>query len=152
MDDEGMVHALEEIKRLIRPSGCLIDIHPVREAPIVEVRARTRILFSETSPGYGYDDDLRHAEDALATALERRLFVLDGSHEFEFMTTASSVEELRDFFAVQSAYEEDSVDDDVQKLVDALYVRVDDVMRGTEEDALVFHRERARVSRLDPVD
>lgn len=146
-----MVHALEEIKRLIRPNGCLIDIHPVREAPIVEVRAWTRVLFSETSPGYDYDDDLRHAEDALATALERRLFVLDRSHEFEFMTTASSVEELRDFFAVHSAYEEDPLDAAVQELVDALYVRVDDVMRRSREDARVVHRERARVSRLDPV-
>jgi SAM-dependent methyltransferase len=151
MDHEGMVHVLEDIKRLIRPNGCLIDIHPVREAPIVDVRARSRILFSATSPGFDYDDDLRHAEDALATALERQLFVLDGSHEFEFLTTASSVEELRDFFAVQSAYEEDPVEDDVQELVDALYARVEDVMRRTGEEARVVHRERARASRLRPV-
>jgi hypothetical protein len=32
MEYGGMVHALEEIHRLLKPSGRLIDIHPVAEA------------------------------------------------------------------------------------------------------------------------
>src|SRR6266496_2338173 len=110
MKHESMVHALEEIKRLLRRDACLIDIHPVREAPIIEVRTTDEVLFAEPSASYDYDDDLQHTEDALVSAVERALFVLDGSHEFEFVTIASSVVELHDFFAVSGAYEEDPLD------------------------------------------
>ena len=146
-----MVHALEEIRRLLRAGGCLIDIHPVRDAPIVEVRTSDGVTFSEPSAAYDYDDDLIHAERALTTAVRRGLFALDGSHEFEFHTSARSVRELRDFFAVYSAYEEDRADDQVEAGVDAFYGRVDDVMRSSGLGARVVHRERALMSRLSPI-
>jgi SAM-dependent methyltransferase len=151
MEHEGMVHALEEIRRLVRADGCLVDIHPVRDAPVVDVRAADDVVFSEPSTDYDYDDDLKHAERALTTAVQRGLFALDGSHEFEFRTIAGSVGELRDFFATYSAYEEDPVDDDVQARADEFYGRVDDVMRSSGRDARVVYRERARMSRLNPI-
>jgi hypothetical protein len=153
MEHEGMVHALEEIRRLVRADGCLIDIHPVRDAPVVDVRMADAVVFSEASPGYDDDDeeDLRHTERALTDAVHRGLFALDGSHEFEFRTIARSVRELRDFFATYSAYEEDPVDDDVQARIDEFYGRVEGVMRSSGHDARVVHRERARMSRLNPV-
>jgi len=151
MKHEGMVHALEEIKRILRREACLIDIHPVREAPIIEVRTTDEVLFAEPSASYDYDDDLQHAEDALVSAVERALFVLDGSHEFEFVTIASSVVELRDFFAVSGAYEEDPLDETTEARVQELYARVDEVMRAAGEKARVARRERARVARLNPV-
>lgn len=146
-----MVHALEEIRRLLRAGGCLIDIHPVRDAPIVDVRTSDGVMFSEPSAGYDYDDDLFHAERALTTAVRRGLFAVDGSHEFEFHTSARSVRELRDFFAVYSAYEEDPVNDEVEARVDAFYERVDAVMRSSGRGARVVHRERALMSRLSPI-
>jgi SAM-dependent methyltransferase len=151
MERGGMVHALEEIRRLLRAGGCLIDIHPVRDAPIVEVRTSDGVTFSEPSAAYDYDDDLIHAERALTTAVRRGLFALDGSHEFEFHTSARSVRELRDFFAVYSAYEEDPPDDEFEAGVDAFYGRVDDVMRSSDLGARVVHRERALMSRLNPI-
>jgi hypothetical protein len=77
MKHEGMVHALEEIKGFLRPGASLIDMHPVREAPIIEVRMGDEAFFAEPSASYDYDDDLRHADDALTWALDRDLFVLD---------------------------------------------------------------------------
>jgi hypothetical protein len=151
MEHEGMVHALEEIKRLLRSDGRLIDIHPVREAPIIEVRTPDRVPFAEPSTGYDYDDDVRDAEDALASAIERAMFVLERSHEFEFVTIASSVVELRDYFAMSNAYENGAVDETAEARIEELYARVEDVMRTYGDDARVVHRERARVSRLDPV-
>ncbi|HYU92264.1 MAG TPA: hypothetical protein VEN95_02105 [Actinomycetota bacterium] len=150
MKHESMVHALEEIKRLLRRDACLIDIHPVREAPVIEVRTADEVLFAEPSASYDYDDDLKHAEDALVSAVERALFVFDGSHEFEFLTIAPSVVELRDFFAVSGAYE-DPPDEATEARVQELYARVDEVMRAAGENARVAHRERARVARLNPV-
>ena len=79
MKYEGMVHALEDIQRLLRPDGCLIDIHPVLEAPLIEVYQGVRVLFVEPYPGYDYEEDLRQAEDALAQIVQRRLFVVERS-------------------------------------------------------------------------
>jgi hypothetical protein len=151
MEHEGMVHALEEIKRLLRRDACLIDILPARQAPLIEVRTADTVLFAAPSAGYDEDDDLQHAEDALAWAIERALFALDRGHEFEFITIASSVAELRDFFAVSSAYEADRLDEATEARVGEMYGRVEEVMRTSGESARVVHRERARMSRLNPL-
>ena len=45
-----MVHALEEIQRLLRPGGSLIDIHPFPEVPLIEVYQGGRVLFAEPQP------------------------------------------------------------------------------------------------------
>jgi hypothetical protein len=42
-----MVHALEEIHRLLRPNGTLIDIRPYAEPTIVEVISGDQTLFAE---------------------------------------------------------------------------------------------------------
>jgi hypothetical protein len=65
MEHEGMVHALEEIHRLLRRAGTLIEIHPALEVPFVEVRSNREPSFREDDPGYDYEDDLRSAEEAV---------------------------------------------------------------------------------------
>jgi hypothetical protein len=146
-----MVHALEEIKRLLRPDASLIDIHPLREAPIIQVHSAGGVVFAEPSSGYDYDDDLRHADDALTLAVDRDVFVLDGSHDFGFVTYASSVVELRDFLAVAGAYDEGPRDQATQVKLDELYAWVEAVMTSSGEKAKVSHRERARMTQLIPV-
>ena len=66
-----MVHALEQIHRLLRPAGTLIEIHPAREAPFVEVWSNGELSFREDDPGFDYEDDLRSAEEAVATVVDR---------------------------------------------------------------------------------
>lgn len=145
-----MVHALEEVRRLLRRDASLIDIHPVREAPVVEVHTAGGVVFAERSASFDYDDDLRHAEDALSRAIEGAIFLLDRSQEFEFVTYASSIVELRDFFAVAGAYDEAPRDEATEARIHEVYARVEDVMRTSGENARVAHRERARMTRLDP--
>jgi len=92
-----MVHALEEIHRLLKPAGTLIEIHPSVDAPpFVEVRSDGQLSFSEANPVFDYEDDLRHADAAMATVLDRGAFVLDDRRTFELRTYAASVKELRD--------------------------------------------------------
>jgi len=151
MEHEGMVHALEGIERLLRPGGCLIDIHPVLEAPLVEVFEGGEVAFAESSPSYDYEEDLRQAEDALARIVERGLFVTDRGREFDFLTYGSSVAELRDFMAKAGAYDESPEDDAVVARKAELYARVDEVMRGSGDRVEVAFREKARMTRLTPV-
>jgi hypothetical protein len=150
MAPEGMVHALEQIKRLIRSDGVLLDIHPARVTPTIEVHAAGRIVLAEDSPDFDYDDDLRSADDAVAWAIQHRVFALDRGHEFEFVTYASTIAELRDFFAVAGAYDQRERDDATQRLVDELDARIDAAMRGAGDGAEVAYRERARMARLLP--
>ena len=145
-----MVHALEEIRRLLCSDGTLIDIHPVREEPRIEVEARDGIRFSETYPGYDYDEDLRQAEDALDQVVARGLFVSERSCEFDSRTYASSCAELRDHLAEAGAYSEGPKDDVVLARRSELYARAEEVMKAVGEPAEVVCHERARMTRLTP--
>ena len=101
-----MVHALEQIHRLLAPAGTLIEIHPSVDAPpFVEVRSKGRPYFSENDPVFDCEEDLRCAEEAMASVLDRGVFVLEGRRGFELRTHARSVEELRDYWAVADAYD-----------------------------------------------
>ena len=100
-----MVHALEEIHRVTRPAGTVIEIHPALEFPFLEVRSNEELSFSEDDPGFDYGEDSLHAETAVATVVGRGLFVLDDRRRFELRTHASSLQELRDHWAVADAYD-----------------------------------------------
>ena len=82
-----MVHALEEIHRVTRPAGTVIEIHPALEFPFLEVRSNEELFFKEDDPGFDYADDSRHAEAAVATAVGRGVFVLEASRRFAYGRT-----------------------------------------------------------------
>jgi SAM-dependent methyltransferase len=149
MEPEGMVHALEEIHRLLRPDGVLIDIHPALDAPVVEVRANGRIVVTEPYPR-AHGDDLGQAEQALAEIVRRGMFAEEAVRAFEFMTYASSVAELREFFEEVGAYDMSPIDDEIAARRDAMYTRVEEVRRRTSESAEIGFREPTRMSRLVP--
>ncbi len=145
-----MVHALREIHRLLRRDGCLIEIHPVVGAPTVEVSQDGHLSFVEHDPGYDYEDDLRSAEDAVDRVIEAGVFMVDRSREFELRTHSSSVAELRDHFAVSSAYDEDPKDEYLLALQTEMFTRVEQVMRTSDRSVEVVYCERARMTLLRP--
>jgi len=145
-----MVHALEEIQRLLKPNGCLIEIHPIREAPLIKLIQGSSILLAEPDPGYDYDEDIRQAEDALGQATQRGVLVTERSGEFDLITYASSVSELREFFAKVGAYDDSPKDDAMEAQRTALYARVEEVMQAAGDGAEVAFHERAHITRLRP--
>jgi hypothetical protein len=154
MKHEGMVHALEEIRRLLKPDGSLIDIHPVLEAAIIKVYQGGKVLFAEPDPKhdyYGYGEDYRQADAALAQVVQSRLFVVERNGEFDFLTYGSSVAELRDFIAKAGAYGERPKDEAVAAPDAELYARVEKIMQEAGEGGEVATHERARIARLRPL-
>jgi hypothetical protein len=151
MEHKGMVHALEEIHRILRTEGTLLDIHPVPEAPVVQVIEGDDVLFSAPDPGYDYDDDLHHAEAAVATVLSRGLYALDRSRDVDFLTHAASSMELRNYFASAGAYDPTPKDPTLVSRQEELYGRVDESMARSSGSAEVVYNERARLTRLLPV-
>ena len=145
-----MVHALEEIQRLLKPDGCLIDIHPLREAPLIKVYQGRNLLFAESNPGYDYEADLRHAENALQEIIQRGLFLIEGKGEFDLVTYSSAVTELRDFLAKIEAYDDSPKDDAVIARQEEVYARADEIMQAAGYGAEVALHERARILRLRP--
>jgi hypothetical protein len=147
MEPEGMVHALEEIPRLLRPMGVLVEIHPALEVPFLEVRSDGDISFSEGDPAFDYEDDLRHAEEALTAVVGRGTFVLDASLRFELRTHAPSLRELRDHWAIVGAYDPEEKPEELIRRRDDMHARAGEALLQSP-GAEVVYVEPARMSRL----
>ena len=144
-----MVHALEEIRRLLKPTGYLIDIHPIRKAARIQVYQGSALLFTESDPGYDSKETLRHADDALEEVVRRGLFGIEGGSEFELVTYASSVAESRDYWAKYDAFDDEPKDEAITALQNEVYARADEVLRNALGAELADY-ERAHITRLKP--
>jgi hypothetical protein len=150
MEHEGMVHALEETRRLLKLDGALVNILPSPEGDFIEVHHDGRILFAERKRETPSEDVLR-AEAAIKQVLDRGLFVIDRQDEFEFRTYGSSVSEFRAYWAEQSAYEEEPKANDIFAREEYLYAQVEEMLAERGEGAEITYRERVRIARLSPV-
>ena len=142
-----MVHALEEIHRVTRPAGTLIEIHPALEFPFLEVRSNEELFFSENDPGFDWDEDSRHAEEAVAAVVDQGLFVLQERRRFELRIHASSLDELRDHWAVADAYITEKKEETLTRRAEEMYARAHEVLERTPGAELVYV-EPATISRL----
>jgi len=147
MPHERMVHALEDIHRLLKPEGTLIDIHPRTVREPIEVIQADQVLFSEAPPDHDEDwDDYRKTEAALRQVVERGLYVPEGSRDIVFSIYGSSVKELNDFRADSSAYWDVPKDPGVAARTEEFYAGVDEIMRAAGREAEIANREAARIS------
>ncbi len=145
-----MVHALEEIHRLLRPGGYLVEIHPFPEGSLLKVLRDGEILFAEPRR-LSEDEDVLHAEEAVAEVVGRHLFVIEDTGEFDFFTYASSVPELREFKEEASAYDDSPKDEALEAREEELYRQAEEIMQATGEGAEVATHSRAWIGRLRPV-
>ena len=144
-----MVHALEEIHRLLKPTGTLIEIHPSVDAPpFMEVRSNGQLSFSEADPVFDYEEDLRHADSAVATVLDRGAFVLDDRRTFELRTYAASVKELRDHWVLVGAYDPEEPEETLMRRRDEMYGRAQAALDAGSGWAELIYVEPATMSRL----
>ena len=146
-----MVHALEEIHRLLKPAGTLIEIHPDVDAPpFVEVRSHGARSFREDDPVFDYAIDLRRANEAVATVVDRGVFLLDARRRFELRTYAGSVTELRDHWAFVGAYDPEEPEEGLARRRDEMYARAQEALQRSPGAEIVYV-EPATMSRLAPV-
>jgi hypothetical protein len=139
MEPQGMVHALEEIHRLLRPTGTLIEIHPaVDPPPFVEVRSGRTVSFSEEDPAFDYADDSVHAEAAVATVAERGMFAADGPRPFELRTHAASVAEMKGYWSVYNSYDPEDREETLARRKDEMYERAAEAMERSASSEIVF--------------
>lgn len=149
MAHEGMVHALEETRRLLKPEGVLVNIVPVPEGYFIEAQLEGKTHFSEPKR-YTLSEDVLQADAAVEQVLERGLFLMDETDEFEFLTYSSSVPEMRAYWAEQSTFEDEPPVDEGPTREDSLYAQVEEILDDLGDGAEVVIRERVRIARLLP--
>ena len=144
-----MVHALEEIKRLLKPDGYLIDIHPIEDG-MIKILRQADLLFTSTDPGYDTDESLEHADKALKDVVRRGLYLIEGKEEeFEVITYASSAGELQDYWAKYEAYDHEPKGDVIVARQNNMYAKADEIMKNVPSAEISYH-ERVRITRLKP--
>jgi len=144
-----MVHALEEIHRLLRPSGNLIHIHPFSEPELIKVIRDGAILFAEPKRESDHEG-VQYAERAIAEVLGRKLFVADRDHEFDFFSFGSSVPELRDFWDQYNEFKESPDEHAIAAYEDEVFGRAEKILKSSSKGAQVAIHERVGITRLKP--
>jgi hypothetical protein len=152
MERASMVHALEEIHRLLKPDGRLIDIHPDIAAQQIEIYQGRRLLFVESIQWAADDREvIRLADEALVQIVRRGLFDLERSGEFDLRTYGSSAAELRDQLSKPSGVHTTSRDEAEAASEAGLFARVEAFMQTAGDGAEIAIHERARIKRLRPI-
>jgi len=147
-----MVHALEGVHRLLKPTGVLIDIHPVAEASPVEIHQEGTIELVGHLSVRQWCMDFEQADVALADIKQRGRFAVEQESEFDSFTyydsaaeMGAAVKESIDKFArdAQSAAE-------AIPHAEALAARAEELLRTAGSGAELRIREGTHISRLRP--
>lgn len=147
-----MVHALEEIHRLLKLSGILIDIHPVAEASPVEIHQGEKIEPVGGLSVRQWCSDYQHADEALTEIKQRGLFRVEHEGMFNSLTYYDSVAEMRtDWKAAIDKFARDaqSIDESIPH-AEAMAARAEELMQAAGSGAELIVGERVHISRLKP--
>lgn len=144
-----MVHALENIRRMLTPGGALVDIHPVPKGHFIEAYQDGRLLFSERVREHESEYVL-HAEKALSNVADRGIFVFENSAKFDFMTYASSVHELSDYWDSLDAFD-DQKDEAIVAREKNLFTQVNEILRTSGAGSKAAIKESVRITLLRPI-
>jgi hypothetical protein len=150
MDWEGMVHALAEARRLLKPAGLLVDIHPLPDPPLLAVMREGTCVFSEVCPSQGAEA-YRLADQAIDEAVQRRQFARKQSTVFDFLTYAPSAAALDDYLTMISAFDQEPGDPGAERLWAKLFARADEAAGVATSGVEVILREKARMTSLRPL-
>ena len=88
-----MVHALEEIHRLLKPAGTLIDIHPMAESSPIEIHQGGKIDVAGQLSVRQWCIDFQQADNALSEIAQRGLFAVERDAVFDSLTHYASAAE-----------------------------------------------------------
>jgi hypothetical protein len=149
MEPEGMVHALTEIHRLLVPRGILIDIHPLPQPGLFEVRRDDAVLFSRPELDFS-PEPFEQAQNALKAVVRRGLFTLEAVRQFDYFVLGSSVPELTTYLQEQDEFEGEP-DDEFQKRREELDSMLQEGLSAAGPEAKVAVHIAATMSSLKAV-
>ncbi len=137
-----MVHALEVVHGVLAPDGRLVDIHPVEDAPPIEVRIADAMYLA----GWLREEDdyveYAQADAAIAEAVRRGWYRMERQDNFTFTVHADTIETLREY--LYETWEDAIVEDSVVS-------RAQELMRNIEADKEVILSVPVWIGRLQPL-
>ena len=147
-----MVHALEEIHRLLKPNGTLIDIHPVSEPSPIEIHQAGKVDLVGLLSVRQWCFEFEQADIALAEIIQRGMFTMERNALFDLPIHYSSAAELgTDLKESVEIFARDT-QAAIEPLphVEALTARAEELMRAAVSGAELIVHERTHISRLRP--
>jgi hypothetical protein len=137
MEHESMVHALDEIRRVLKPNGVLIDLRPVEANWSVEVvsSAGWQAAGRLSDLPVALEDD-EAAFHAMREAASRDWYVKKNEKEFGFFYYWDTPSEMKQFM--------DEEWEDFEKMEDHVYQKAGSMWASANADA----RLRVRVNML----
>ena len=121
MQHESMVHALDEIRRTLKPSGILIDLRPVEDHWSVEVASEQEVQVAGqlTDMPIGKADD-EAAFRAMREVESRGWFAREHEEEFAFFYYWDTPSEMKKF--MEEEWEDfEKIEEDVYHAAQSLW-------------------------------
>ena len=147
-----MVHALEEIHRLLKTNGFLIDIHPVAEHSSIQIHRNGNIELVGHLEVHQWCVDFQEADNALAEIIQRGIFTVEQKGMFDTLTYYDSAAEMGTALKEsihKFVREGEPVDEEVSQ-VETLALQAEELLRAAGNGAKLVLRERDQISRLKP--
>jgi len=137
MKHESMVHALDEIRRTLKPNGILIDLRPVESNWSVEVSssAGNQVTGRLNDMPVGLADD-EAAFKAMREVESRRWYIKEKEEEFGFFYYWDTPSEMKEFMETEWK--------DFEKMDDDIFQKTKSLWAMANADA----RVRVRVKML----
>ncbi|HEY5728693.1 MAG TPA: hypothetical protein VIS72_01485 [Anaerolineales bacterium] len=148
-----MVHALEEIHRLLKPNGFLIDIHPVAEHSTIEIHQNGKINLVGDLKVHQWCIDFAEADKALVEITRRGTFTVEQKGNFDTLTYYDSATEMNTALKEsihKYVREGEPVDEEVSH-VEKLAAQADGLLQTAGGEAKLVLREKDQISRLKPM-
>jgi len=140
MQHESMVHALDEIRRTLKPNGILIDLRPVESNWSVEVSSSTgqQVAGRLNDMPMGLADD-EAAFHAMREVESRGWYIKEKEDEFAFFYYWDTPSEMKEF--MEDEWE------DFEKMEDEVYLKVKSLWSQANADARVRVRVKMLITR-----
>jgi len=140
MQHESMVHALDEIRRTLKPNGILIDLRPVESNWSVEVSSSTgqQVAGRLNDMPMGLADD-EAAFHAMREVESRGWYIKEKEEEFAFFYYWDTPSEMKEF--MEDEWE------DFEKMEDEVYLKVKSLWSQANADARVRVRVKMLITR-----
>ena len=148
-----MVHALEEIHRLLKPNGFLIDIHPVAEHSSIEIHQNGKIDLVGQMEVSQWCVDFQEADKALDKIIQKGIFTVEQKGMFDTLTYYDSAEEMGTALKesiLKYVRDGEPIDEEVSH-VDVLAGQAKELLQAAGGEAILILREPDHISRLKPV-
>ncbi len=140
MQHESMVHALDEIRRTLKPNGILIDLRPVESNWSVEVSSSTgqQVAGRLNDMPMGLADD-EAAFHAMREVESRGWYIKEKEEEFAFFYYWDTPSEMKEFMEDEWK--------DFEKMEDEVYLKVKSLWSQANADARVRVRVKMLITR-----